>query len=85
VLWQSLADRAKSRADLLKNAVAKEQRIIDLEQELKQVREAAAAKKGRLEDELAEEKHKAKEATTQFNTLTIGKVEICIDSLALAV
>jgi hypothetical protein len=39
VLWQSLADRAKSRLDLLKNAAAKEQQIIDLEQELKQVQE----------------------------------------------
>jgi hypothetical protein len=31
VLWQSLAERAKSRADLLKNAAAKEQQIADLE------------------------------------------------------
>jgi hypothetical protein len=30
-----LADQAKSRADLLKNAAAKEQQIIKLEQELK--------------------------------------------------
>jgi hypothetical protein len=35
VLWQFLADQAKSRADLLKNAATKEQRITDLEQELK--------------------------------------------------
>jgi hypothetical protein len=45
----------------------------------------AAAEKKRLEDELAEEKRKAKEATAQFNTLTIGVVEICIDSLASVV
>jgi hypothetical protein len=33
-LWQSLAEQAKSWADLLKNAVVMEQRIADLEQEL---------------------------------------------------
>jgi C4-type Zn-finger protein len=59
-----LEEQAKSRADLLKNAAAKEQRITDLEQELKQVHEAVATEKKRLEDELAEEKRKAKEATT---------------------
>jgi regulator of sigma D len=59
-----LAEQAKSRADLLKNAAAKEQRITDLEQELKKVHEAVATEKKRLEDELAEEKRKAKEATT---------------------
>jgi hypothetical protein len=32
VLWQSLEEWAKSRADPLKNVAAKEQRIIDLEQ-----------------------------------------------------
>jgi regulator of sigma D len=63
VLWQSLADRAKGRADLLENATEKEQRIIDLERELKEVREAATTEKKRLEDELAEEKRKAVEAT----------------------
>jgi regulator of sigma D len=62
-LWQSLAEQAKSRVDLLKNTSEREQRIIDLEQELKQVREAAAAKKKRLKDELVEEKRKAIEAT----------------------
>jgi hypothetical protein len=36
----------------LKNAALKEQWIADLEQELKQVWHAAAAKKNRLEDEL---------------------------------
>jgi regulator of sigma D len=71
-----LADRAKSRADLLKNAAAKERQIIDLEQELKQVREAVAPEKKRLEDELVEEKRKAMEATTQFNDVSIGKVEV---------
>jgi hypothetical protein len=45
----------------------KEQRIIDLERELKEVREAVAADKG-LQDELAEERCKAVEATAQFNT-----------------
>jgi hypothetical protein len=34
----------------------REQQISDLEQDLKQVRETAAAEKKRLEDELAEEK-----------------------------
>jgi predicted nucleic acid-binding Zn-ribbon protein len=68
-LWQSLAERAKGRADLLKDATAKEQRIVDLERELKEVCEAAAAKKKKLEDELAEERHKAVEATAQFNTM----------------
>jgi hypothetical protein len=46
----------------------KEQRIIDLEQELKEVREAVAADKKGLQYELAEERRKAVEATTQFNT-----------------
>jgi hypothetical protein len=41
----------------------KEQRIVDLEQELKEVSGAAAAEKKRLDDELAEEKRKAVEAT----------------------
>jgi regulator of sigma D len=71
-----LADRAKSQADLLRNVAAKEQRITELEQELKQVREAAAAEKKKLEDELAEEKCKAKEATAHFNALDIDKVEV---------
>jgi hypothetical protein len=73
VLCQSLAERAKSCVDLLKNATKREQRITDLEQELKQAREAAAAEKKRLEDELAEEKRKATEATAQFNALSIGR------------
>jgi regulator of sigma D len=71
-----LADGAKNRADLLKNVAAKDQRITELEQELKQVWEAAVAEKKRLEDELAEENRKAKEATVQFNALAIGKVEV---------
>jgi hypothetical protein len=54
---------SKGRADLLKEAMAKEQLIIDLERELKEVREAAAADKKKLEDELAEERRKAVEAT----------------------
>jgi hypothetical protein len=53
-----LAERAKSRADLLKNAVVKEQRITDLEQELKKVREEVAAEKKRPKDELAKEKRR---------------------------
>jgi hypothetical protein len=35
ILWQSLEERAKGWADLLKDAAAKEQRIVDLEKELK--------------------------------------------------
>jgi hypothetical protein len=69
VPWQSLADRA----DLLKDAATKEQRIVDLERELKEVREAAAVKKKKLEDDLAEEKRKAVEATAQFNTMATGR------------
>jgi hypothetical protein len=79
-----LANQAKSRANLLKNAAAKEQRIIELEEELKEVWDAAAAEKKKLEDELIEEKCKDNEATAQFNALTIGKVEICIDCLVRA-
>jgi hypothetical protein len=33
-MWQSLAERAKGRADLLKNATEKKQRIVNLEREL---------------------------------------------------
>jgi hypothetical protein len=51
----------------------KEQRIVDLERELKEVCEAAAVEKKRLEDELAEEKSKAVEATVQFNTMATGR------------
>jgi hypothetical protein len=72
-LWQSLAERAKGRVNLLKDAVAKEQQIVDLEQELKEVREAAVAEKKGLEDEHAEEKRKAVEATAQFNTMATGR------------
>jgi DNA repair exonuclease SbcCD ATPase subunit len=74
VLWQSLAERAKGRADLLKNATEKEQQIVDLERELKEVHEAAAAEKKKLEDELAEEKRKAVEATAQFNIAATGRL-----------
>jgi uncharacterized Fe-S cluster-containing protein len=76
-----LANRAKSRADLLNNVVVKEQWIIDLEQELKQVREAAAAEKKRLKDELAEEKRKAKEATAQFNIVSNCRSKLRVDGL----
>jgi hypothetical protein len=38
--------------------------------------EAVAAEKKTLEDKIAEEKQKAKEATVQFNALTIGKVKV---------
>jgi uncharacterized protein involved in exopolysaccharide biosynthesis len=72
-LWQSLAERAKGRADLLKDAAAKEQRIIDLERELKEVHEAAAADNKKLEDELAEERRKVVEATAQFNAAATGR------------
>jgi hypothetical protein len=37
--------------------------------------EAAVVEKKKLEDKLAEEKRKTKEANAQFNALTIGKVE----------
>jgi hypothetical protein len=47
----------------LKNATEKEQRIVDLERELKEVYEVVTAEKKRLEDELAEEKRNAVEAT----------------------
>jgi septal ring factor EnvC (AmiA/AmiB activator) len=78
VLWQSLAERAKGRADLLKNVTEKEQWIVDLERELMEVREAAAAEKKWLEDELAEEKRKAVEATAQFNTMATGRSNFCV-------
>jgi hypothetical protein len=73
VRWQSLAERAKGRADLLKDAAAKEQRFVDLKRELKEVREVAAAEKRKLEDELAEERRKAMEATEQFNTAATSR------------
>jgi hypothetical protein len=50
--------------------------VVHLEEELKQVREAAAADKNKLEDELAEEKCKTQEANAQFNAANIGKIEI---------
>jgi hypothetical protein len=53
--------------------VAKEQWIIDLERELKEVHEAAAVDKKKLEDELTEERRKAVEATAQFNTAATGR------------
>jgi hypothetical protein len=65
----------------LKNATENEQRIVDLERELKEVREAAAAEKKRLEDELAEEKRKAVEATAQFNTMATGRSNLHVDDL----
>jgi hypothetical protein len=68
-----LAERAQGRAVLLKHGAEKEQRIVDLERELKEVREVAAVDKKRLEDELVEERRKAVEATTQFNTAATGK------------
>jgi hypothetical protein len=46
----------------LRNVVATQLRVVRLEQELKQVREAAVVEKKRLEDELAEEKRKTEEA-----------------------
>jgi hypothetical protein len=55
--------------------VAKEQRITNLERELKEVREVAVLEKKRLEDELAEEKIKAIEATAQFELyLLVGRI-----------
>jgi FKBP-type peptidyl-prolyl cis-trans isomerase len=76
-----LAERAQSRADLLKNATEKEQQIVDLERELKEVHEVAAAEKKRLEDELAEDKRKAVEATAQFNTMSTGRSNLHVDDL----
>jgi regulator of sigma D len=78
-LWQSLVERAKGRADFLKNATEKEQRIVDLERELKEVREAAADKKKRLEDELTEVKCKAVKATAQFKTMATGRSNLCVN------
>jgi acetyl-CoA carboxylase alpha subunit len=66
----------------LKNTTEKEQRIIDLEQELKEVREAVAAEKNRLEDELTEEKRKAVEAIAQFNTVSIGRSSFRVEGLS---
>jgi hypothetical protein len=71
-LGQSLADRAKGRIDLLKNTAATQLQVAELEQELKQVREAATAEKKKLEDELAEEKRMTQEANAQFNAVSIG-------------
>jgi hypothetical protein len=68
-----LAERAKSRADQLRHAEENEQRITGLGRELREVREAAAADKKRLEDELAEERRKAMEATAQFNAAATGE------------
>jgi hypothetical protein len=45
VVEQSLADHAKSRADLLRSAATTQLRVVRLEQELKQVREAATTRK----------------------------------------
>jgi hypothetical protein len=59
----------------------KEQRIVDLERKLKEVREAAGAEKKRLEDELAEEKHKAMEPTAQFNTMATARSNLHADDL----
>jgi hypothetical protein len=78
VLWQSLAERAKGRADLLRDAAEKEQRIIDLERELEEVCEVAVADKKKLEDELAEERRKVVEATMQFNITTTGRLIFCV-------
>jgi uncharacterized protein involved in exopolysaccharide biosynthesis len=76
-----LAERAQSRADLLKNATEKEQQIVDLERELKEVHEVAAAEKKRLEDELAKDKRKGVEATAQFNTMSTGRSNLHVDDL----
>jgi hypothetical protein len=58
----------------MKHAAEKEQRIVDLERELKEVREATTSEKKKLEDELAEERCKVVEATAQFNTATTGRL-----------
>jgi hypothetical protein len=56
--------------------------VVELEQELKQVRELAAADKKKLEDELAEENRRTREATAQFNTSSIGKVQNLLKGLS---
>jgi hypothetical protein len=52
-----------------------------LEQELKEVRKAAAAVRKRLEDELAEERRKAVEVTAQFSTVATGRSNLYADGL----
>jgi hypothetical protein len=66
----------KGRADLLRNATATQLRVVQLEQELKKVREAEVADKKKLKDELVEERRKTQEADAQFNTASIGKIKI---------
>jgi hypothetical protein len=73
-LERSLADRAKGKADLLRNATATQLQVVELERELKQVHVVAAAEKRKLEDELTEEKHKTQEANAQFNAASIRKI-----------
>jgi hypothetical protein len=52
--------------------------VEELEQELSQVREAVAADKKKLEDELTEERRKSQEDNTQFNTMSTGKTNYFI-------
>jgi hypothetical protein len=59
--------------------VEKEQRIVNLERELKEVREATATEKKKLEDELTEERRKAMEATAQFITATTRRLIFCVN------
>jgi hypothetical protein len=47
----------------------------------KQVREAAAAEKKTLKDELTDEKRKAIEATSQFNTVSTGRSKLRLGDL----
>jgi chromosome segregation ATPase len=56
--------------------VATHLRVVELEEELKQVREAVAVDKNKLEDDLAEERRKTQKANAQFNAATVGKIEI---------
>jgi hypothetical protein len=72
---QSLADCAKGRADLLKNAAATQLRVVDLEWELKQVLEMTTMNKKKLEDELVEERRKSQEANSQLNAASISKID----------
>jgi hypothetical protein len=60
----------------LKDVATTRLQVAKLEQELREVCEAVAVEKKKLEDKLAEEKCKTKDANAQFNALTIGKVEI---------
>jgi hypothetical protein len=70
---QSLANRAQSRVDQCRNAIAMQPRVGELKQKLKRVWEEAAADKKLLEDKMKEEQRKNREADTLLMTVSIGK------------